>query len=162
MINESHEVQNKQLEALKKDTEAQLHDVCSMIEEFGTMIKSSESRLSALSKIETKQTETEKLMKEILVKSDKQVAFLKVRADDLIKKHDLTVEKVSQQNKILQTHEDLLCKLEKSIKTAVQRPEQPMRPEHIPAAAADFMSASQPSTIPIVRIGRHLTQEEVI
>lgn len=44
---ESHEVQNKQIEALRKDTEVQLHGICSMIEDVGKMIKESEDRLQA-------------------------------------------------------------------------------------------------------------------
>ena len=46
MIEDSHEVQNRQLEALRKDTETQLHGICSMIEEVGKMIKETEDRVN--------------------------------------------------------------------------------------------------------------------
>ena len=46
-------MQNKQLEALKKDTEAQLHGICSMIEEFGKMAKEQETgQMARITEIE--------------------------------------------------------------------------------------------------------------
>lgn len=37
MISESHEVLKQDREALKIDTEKQLHDVCSMVEDLGKL-----------------------------------------------------------------------------------------------------------------------------
>ena len=66
MVTESHEVQNKQLESLRKDTESQFHGICSMIEELQPIMKQSETKLSTLilSKLETKIQETEEKFKD--------------------------------------------------------------------------------------------------
>ena len=62
MLTESHNVLKQDREALKIDTEKQLHDVCSMVEDLSKFFgETNKSVLSRIQKVEDQQTDLQKI-----------------------------------------------------------------------------------------------------